>query len=670
MADSHFNWIITISTSSTLVVAPGPASSLPLEHAKRLGQENRNLEDGIVHHRTRFFLFALLIASFGFVGCSGLVAGNNGNPPPPSTLVITNVQSTSVTTVSCQVVWTTSVPADSSVDYGTTAAYGTSTPVDSGMVTSHQMTLSGLAAGTTYYYQVNSTDSKGNNVHGGNKFNTNGFSLSGTINPTAAGSGATVSLSGGASGSATADSSGNYTFASLANGSYMVTPKHTGYAFTPANQSATVNGANVTGVNFTGNAAPVAPSITTQPASQSVTAGQTASFSVAAMGTTPLNYQWQKNSVAISGATSSSYTTPATTSSDNGAQFAAIVSNAAGSVTSSAATLTVNAAPVAPSITMQPASQTVTAGQTASCSVAATGTAPLSYQWNKNATVISGATSSSYTTPATTSSDNGALFTVMISNAAGSVTSSAATLTVNATPVLPSITTQPASQTVTAGQIASFSVASTGTNPLNYQWNKNAAVISGATSSSYTTPATTSSDNGALFTVVVSNTAGSATSSVATLTVNAATPPSVAITSPTNGATLSGTITVTGTASDAVGVSAVQLQIDGGTFSSASGTANWTFGLDTASLSNAAHTITARATNTTGLTATTTVTFNVSNSGSIINVLNYGATGNGSTDDTGAINNAIAALQPGYDPLRDIHCLFPTYGYCKKQYYD
>jgi len=345
-----------------------------------------------VHHGSRALSFVVLIASFGFVGCSGLVSGNNGNPPPPSTLDITNVQAASITTFSSQVVWTTNVPANSSVDYGTTTTYGNSTPVDSAMVTSHQVTLSGLAAGTTYYYQVNSTDSKGTHGHGGNKFNTGGFSLSGTINPTAAGNGATVALSGGASASATADSSGNYTFAGLANGSYMVTPKHTGYAFTPGNQSATVNGANVTGLNFTASAAPVAPSITTQPASQTVTAGQTGSFSVAATGTAPFTYQWQKNGVAISGATSSSYTTPATTTSDNGAQFAVVVSNTAGSVTSSAAILTVNAAPVAPSITAQPASQAVTAGQTASFSVAATGTAPLTYQWQKNRVAITGAT--------------------------------------------------------------------------------------------------------------------------------------------------------------------------------------------------------------------------------------------------------------------------------------
>jgi Cep192 domain 4/Immunoglobulin domain len=90
--------------------------------------------------------------------------------------------------------------------------------------------------------------------------------------------------------------------------------------------------------------APVAASIKTQPASRTVTDGQTATFSVAATGTAPLGYQWKKNGAAISGATSSAYTTPATTASDNGAQFTVSVSNSAGSVTSNAATLTVNAA--------------------------------------------------------------------------------------------------------------------------------------------------------------------------------------------------------------------------------------------------------------------------------------------------------------------------------------
>jgi hypothetical protein len=141
----------------------------------------------------------------------------------------------------------------------------------------------------------------------------------------------------------------------------------------------------------------------------------------------------------------------------------------------------------------------------------------LSYQWRKNGANITGATSASYTTPATTAADNGSLFSVVVSNSAGSVTSNNAILTVK-TP--PTITTQPANQTVKAGKTAKFSVTATGTTPLGYQWRKNGVNIPGATKASYTTPATTLADNGALFSVTVTNSVGSVTSNNATLTVN------------------------------------------------------------------------------------------------------------------------------------------------------
>jgi len=84
----------------------------------------------------------------------------------------------------------------------------------------------------------------------------------------------------------------------------------------------------------------------------------------------------------------------------------------------------------------------------------------------------------------------------------------------------PTITTQPANQTVMAGQMATFSVMAAGTAPLSYQWQKNNSEISGANSTSYTTTATLASDNGATFRVVVSNSAGTATSNGATLAVS------------------------------------------------------------------------------------------------------------------------------------------------------
>jgi len=195
---------------------------------------------------------------------------------------------------------------------------------------------------------------------------------------------------------------------------------------------------------LTVNAAPVAPSITTQPVNQTVTAGQMATFTVVATGTAPLSYQWQKNNANISGAPNSAgYTTPATTLGDNGATFRVIVSNGVNPpATSNSATLTVNPVPpVAPSITTQPTDQTVTAGQTATFTVVASGTAPLSYQWQENNANISGApNSASYTTPATTLADSGATFRVIVSNGVNPpATSNSATLTVNPAPPPPTV---------------------------------------------------------------------------------------------------------------------------------------------------------------------------------------------------------------------------------------
>jgi len=93
-------------------------------------------------------------------------------------------------------------------------------------------------------------------------------------------------------------------------------------------------------VALSGTGIPAPPVISTQPVSQSVIAGQTATFSVAAASTVPVSYQWLKNGAAISGATSPIYTTPATTASDEGAQFTVTVTNSTGSITSAPATLT------------------------------------------------------------------------------------------------------------------------------------------------------------------------------------------------------------------------------------------------------------------------------------------------------------------------------------------
>ena len=130
------------------------------------------------------------------------------------------------------------------------------------------------------------------------------------------------------------------------------------------------------GMVSSNNSAPpgTAPLITSQPQNQSVVAGATATFSVVATGAAPLTYQWQNNGAPISGANAAMYTTPPTSTADNSSMFQVVISNSAGSVTSAAGELTVTASAVPPAVTSQPASATVMAGQTATFSVAASGT--------------------------------------------------------------------------------------------------------------------------------------------------------------------------------------------------------------------------------------------------------------------------------------------------------
>ncbi len=174
---------------------------------------------------------------------------------------------------------------------------------------------------------------------------------------------------------------------------------------------------------------------------------------------------------------------------------------------------------VAPGITTQPASQSVALGSSANFTVAATGTNPLSYQWRKGGTAITGATAAAYSIATTAVADAGS-YDVVISNSAGSVTSALATLTVTGGSSAPQIVTAPASQSVAVGSPVTFSVAVTGSAPLTYQWRKGGANITGATSATYTIASAAATDAGS-FDVVVTNSAGTITSPAATLTVTA-----------------------------------------------------------------------------------------------------------------------------------------------------
>jgi predicted aconitase with swiveling domain len=204
--------------------------------------------------------------------------------------------------------------------------------------------------------------------------------------------------------------------------------------------SVTSNGAVLTlnsGSSSSSGSTNVAPTITTQPTSQTAIPGATVTFTVAATGTPAPTYQWRKNGINLSGATGASCVLYDVTSNDV-ATYTVVVSNAAGSVTSSGAVLTLNSGSsgssgstnVAPTITNQPKSQTATTGSTVTFTVAATGTPAPTYQWRKNGINLSGATGASCVLYDVTSNDV-ATYTVVVSNAAGSVTSSGAVLAVH-----------------------------------------------------------------------------------------------------------------------------------------------------------------------------------------------------------------------------------------------
>ena len=174
-----------------------------------------------------------------------------------------------------------------------------------------------------------------------------------------------------------------------------------------------------------------APTITTQPTAKTVPVGGTVQFIAAVAGSPTPTLQWFKGSSPISGATTTILTISGATSVDV-ATYALVATNSQGSATSNTVTLTVTGGVTAPTITTQPSASAVTVGSAASFTVFASGTSPLTYDWKKDGTSISGATNATYTIASAATPAAGS-YTVVVSNSAGSVTSTAASLTVTAT---------------------------------------------------------------------------------------------------------------------------------------------------------------------------------------------------------------------------------------------
>ena len=175
---------------------------------------------------------------------------------------------------------------------------------------------------------------------------------------------------------------------------------------------------------------------------------------------------------------------------------------------------------IPPAITMQPISTTVTEGVRAAFNVIATGP-DLSYQWQRNRTAVSGATSTTYTTPVTVFSDSGSLFRCIVRNSSGADTSAEALLSVTRKLVLPSIS-GPDSQSVVEGSSVTFSITVTGgTPPITYQWQRNETAVPKAKSAGYTMTRVLLQQDGERYRCIVTNPAGKDTSATAGLTVRA-----------------------------------------------------------------------------------------------------------------------------------------------------
>ncbi len=278
----------------------------------------------------------------------------------------------------------------------------------------------------------------------------------------------------------------------------------------------------------------VNPTITTQPAAQTVYDGQTVTFTAAATGNAPPTVQWQSSSdgktfTNITGANSPSLTFTASLA-DTGLHYRAVFISTSGTVmtesTSKAVVLTVHAVPAVPVITRQPVNQISIAGQSVTFTAAAVSNpAVTSIQWQVRArgtttfVDIPGQTSGTLTF-VTAATDNGSQYRAVFSNG-HSVNTVAATLTLGVAPV---VTLQPASENVAMGKTATFTAAASGTPAASIQWQVSTddgvtyQSIAGATGRRLTFTAG-AQENGNFYRAVFTNPVGQVITDAALLTI-------------------------------------------------------------------------------------------------------------------------------------------------------
>src|SRR6202451_4144077 len=231
-------------------------------------------------------------------------------------------------------------------------------------------------------------------------------------------------------------------------------------------------------------AKPLAPLIISQPGNQTVTVGQSATFSVTATGTGPLTYQGYVNGVPINGANSSTYTTPPTTSGQSGSVYTVTVSNSVGSVTSTGATLTVQVIPpvagsLVPSNATPPYNSPVMMVPTLSGGTAVIGSTVV----GSSDITASATNGGSYPTPALTSAKT---YTLTVTSPQGTVVSTTCVVTPTPVTITPIV---PANQTTAPGQLT-FTATATGGLTNGLKWTASTGIFSGNVWASPTVPGT------------------------------------------------------------------------------------------------------------------------------------------------------------------------------------
>lgn len=275
-----------------------------------------------------------------------------------------------------------------------------------------------------------------------------------------------------------------------------------------------------------------APSVTADPADQTVASGADATFTASGTGTPTPTLSWQSSPdgttwTDVPGATSGTLVVQDTTYALDGTLYRALVTNDQGTAPTAPAELTVT--PLAPGVT-DPADAHVASGDDATFGVTVTGDPAPTVRWETSTdgglwTDVDGATGTDLVLTDVTTAQDGDLFRAVVTNAGGTATSGPATLSVDA--AAPVLSTAPVDQSVDAGEDAVFTAVASGDPAPAYQWQTSVdgtvwTDVAGATTGTLTLADVTAAQDGLWIRVTVANEGGAATSEAVRLTVAAA----------------------------------------------------------------------------------------------------------------------------------------------------